>query len=215
MTKKYRIWFDQDSVVYDLSSVWYALHNKDFPNHDLRVEDVDGWDTSAQCKKNNCAADIYSYFNYPQVWSDGNILGDADKYIERYSADERLELGFLTTAANILSTPYKIEWLQNNFPYVKDIVINYKSHIKHLLRGDILVDDAIHNLTNWQGIAILFSHAWNQQDNDLLRATGDTDSEKWDHVDWLIRRSLSLLDEGLSHKTVERILISEQRTVYK
>lgn len=211
MTKKYRIWFDQDATIYDMNGEWCRLHNQDYPDHKVSIEQMTQFDMEHFCRDNGCSAKMLEYFNDPRLWSNGDALDGCYDVIHGWYRNGIAELGVITTAANTLSIPYKIGWLEENFPFVKDIFINYKSHIKHLVRGDVLIDDKVDNLTNWQGIAILFSHPWNQQDNDLLRATGDTDEEKWDHVDWLIRRSLSLLDEGLSHKTVERILISEQR----
>lgn len=204
-----RIWIDQDSTIYDLSGVWYARHNKDYPEHQLKIEDVDGWDTAAVCKRNNCPADIYSYFNHTEVWSDGKVIDGAKHVIDAWHKYDIADLGIITTAANTLSMPYKVEWLEKEFPYIKDIMVNYKTHVKHLLRGDILIDDGIHNLTKWEGIGILFSQPWNQGDNGLVRADGKTDAEKWYHVDWLVRRSLSLLDQGFAHKEIESILYLE------
>lgn len=199
---KRRIWIDQDSTIYDLSSVWYAEHNKEYPEHNLCIQDVTGWDTAEVCKRNNCSADIYSYFNLPSVWSDGKVIEGATKVINGWHNYNIADLGVTTTAANAMSIPYKVEWLLHHFPYIKDIMVNYKTHVKHLLRGDILIDDGIHNLTQWQGIGILFNQPWNQEAG-ILRA------KDWDHVDWLVRRALVLLDQGLAHKEVENILYLE------
>jgi 5'-nucleotidase len=206
---KRRIWIDQDSTIYDLSSVWYARHNRDYPNHNLRIEDVNGWDTAQVCKNAGCPADIYSYFNHTEVWSDGKVIDGAKHIIDMWHKYDIADLGIITTAANTLSMPYKVEWLEKEFPYIKDIMVNYKTHVKHLLRGDILIDDGIHNLVHWEGIGILFSQPWNQGDNGLVRAYGKTDAEKWDHVDYLVRRSLALLDQGFAHKEIESILYLE------
>lgn len=202
MTKR-RIWIDQDSTIYDLSSVWYAAHNKDYPDHVLRIEDVDGWDTSEICKRANCPADIYSYFNLPEVWSDGKVIDGATKIINMWHNYNLADLGIITTASNAMSMPHKVEWLLKHFPYIKDIMVNYKSHIKHLLRGDILIDDGVHNLVHFEGIGILYNQPWNQGDNGLVRA------EDWDHVDWLVRRAMVMLDQGFAHKEIESILYLE------
>lgn len=209
MTHKRRIFIDQDSTIYDLSSPWYAAHNKDYPQHNLRIEDVNGWDTSAQCRKNDCPADIYSYFNDPSIWSNGAIIDGAKEVIDHWHSQNIADLGILTTAANGMSMPHKLKWIHNNFPYIKDVIM-VNTHLKHLVRGDILIDDGLHNLKHWEGISILYTQPWNIEAVDVLRAIGDTDKDKWDHIDWLVRRSLVLLDEGLEHKEVEWVLISEQ-----
>jgi 5'(3')-deoxyribonucleotidase len=199
---KRRILIDQDGTIYDLYTPWYAAHNKDYPAHDLKAEDVTGWNTQAICDAAGCAADIYSYFNHPEVWRDGKVIEGATKIINGWHNYNIADLGILTTAANSMSVPYKIEWLQKNFPYIKDIIVVF-SHIKHLLRGDILIDDGVHNLAHWEGIGILYNQPWNQGDNGLVRAND------WDHVDWLVRRSLIMLDQRFAHKEIESILSLE------
>jgi 5'-nucleotidase len=202
MTKR-RIILDKDSVVYDLSTVWYAEHNKDHPDHDLRVEDVDVWNTAEVCKRNNCGADIYSYFKNPRVWTDGKIIGNSVKITTYWQKSyPELELGFLTTAANPLAAKLSWEWLDINFPHIKEKMI-VNTHIKHWVTGDIMIDDAPHNLEHFTGISILYNQPWNQGDNGLLRA------DDWDHVDYLVRRSLKMLDQGFAHKEIENILYLE------
>src|SRR5882724_4556548 len=135
-----RLWFDVDGVVYDLSTPWFTAHNKDFPEHDLRIEDVTEWDTAKQCRDNNCTANIYSYFNNPSLWTDGSIITGADIYLKHLSERSDIEIGFLTTTPNAIAASLKIEWLNKHFPYVKNIVIVNRD-LKHLISGDILVDD--------------------------------------------------------------------------
>lgn len=202
----YKILIDQDSTTYDLSTPWYAAHNRDYPDHDLRVEDVDGWDTSAICKRANCAADIYSYFTEPQVWQDGTVLGNSDQITKQWQKDlKNVELAFLTTTPNALAATYKLEWKEKYFPHIKPMMI-VNDHVKHWVCGDILIDDGIHNLTNWQGIAILYSQYWNLTEDRFPRAKGNTDVEKWLDVDRLVRLAIKLLDDGLDHKTIQDIL---------
>lgn len=196
---RYRIFIDQDSTIYDLSSPWYAAHNKDYPQHNLRIEDVNGWDTSAQCRKNDCPADIYSYFNDPSIWSNGAIIDGAKEVIDHWHSQNIADLGILTTAANGMSMPHKLKWIHNNFPYIKDVIM-VNTHLKHLVRGDILIDDGLHNLLDWQGIGILFTQPWNESDDTLLRA------RDWQGVDMLVRTAIMLLDQGLPHKRVEAML---------
>jgi 5'(3')-deoxyribonucleotidase len=201
----YRIIIDQDSVLYDLSTPWYAQHNRDFPEHNLKVEDVYCWDTQQICNDNGCSANIYSYFDNPETWTDGSIIENSREITENWQKDLDVELGVMTTAANALSMPLKVQWLKANVPHIKNLCI-VNGHIKHWIQGDILIDDYHKNLTEWQGIGILFSQEWNK-DVDRLRANN------WTHVDYLVRRSIQLLDEGLSHKAVELYLRSEQENI--
>jgi 5'-nucleotidase len=203
----YRILIDQDSVLYDLSTVWYGEHNKEFPNHHLKAEDITGWNTQQVCDDNNCAANIYSYFNNPDVWSKGGILGRSNFVTYQWTHQLPVELGIVTTAANAMSTTHKVEWLQENFPHIPNIMIIVKAHIKHWVNGDILIDDGIHNVEKFTGIRILYGQPWNESAGDTyVTATGDTDEEKWINVDKMVRRAILLLDNGYSHATIEAIL---------
>lgn len=203
----YRIWIDMDSVIYDLSSPWYAQHNRDFPNHVLTVEDVTEWDTAQACRRANCDANIYSYFNNAETWSEGAILGGSHLITKLWQHDyPDINLGILTTAANGMSMPLKIEWLREHFPHIKDhIIVN--GHLKHLIYGEILIDDATHNVQDFKGIGILYAQPWNKSAHDnFIVANGRNDVEKWLEVDRLVRRAIQLLDDGYKIDTVKEIM---------
>lgn len=204
---RFRIWIDQDSVLYNLHDPWLRQHNEEYPDHKLTKEDHIGWDASKACKDNNCEADIYKYFNYPETWIEGSIVKDANHIVYDWYKDKIADLGIISTAANAMSIPYKIEWLEHNFPYIKDILISHKSHLKHLLYGDILIDDGIHNLEQWQGIGILYTQPWNKNENRLR-------ADNWQEVDRLVKKAIQLLDMGYKHKSVESGLHIIQKLGY-
>lgn len=202
-----RIWLDQDNTIYDLSKPWYDAHNKDYPQHDLRSEHIKGWDTQQVCNNAGCKADIYSYFNRVELWRDGGIIEGAKEVIDQWRYEDLADLGIVTTASNGMSMPYKIEWLQKHFPYIEDIIMTHKTHVKHLLRGDILIDDGIHNLTKWQGVGILYTQPWNEDNTDLPRANN------WKEVDIMVRDAIELLDKSFSHDFVQMVLAERYNKV--
>lgn len=199
-----RILVDQDSVLYDLSTPWYDLHNQDYGHiHTITIDDVVGWDTSQVCKDNSCPSDIYSYFNNPSVWTYGNPIEDS-QYVTKLWVDYGYTLGILTTAANTLSLPHKVEWLQLHFPHISNILLVYKTHIKHWVEGDILIDDGIHNLEKFTGISILYDQPWNRAEHRFPRA------RDWNHVQVIVSRIGYLLNifnpvliKSKEHKWIE------------
>lgn len=201
MNQRYRIWIDQDSVIYDLGGVWYSAHNRDYPNHDLQPEHINGWNTQAVCDAVGCEANIYSYFDRIETWRDGSLVEGCKDVIDLWYLQNIADLGVLTTAANGMSMPYKLEWLNNNFPYIKSVVM-VNTHLKHLIRGDILIDDGIHNLEKWQGISVLYSQPWNQDNTLLPRA------KTWKDVDLMVRDAIELLDDNAdyTHKQIQIVL---------
>jgi hypothetical protein len=71
------------------------------------------------------------------------------------------------------------------------------------MRGDILIDDSPLNLTDWPGIAIMYSQPTNYQVNRLR-------ANNWNEVDYLVRRSIAMLEKGYGHKEIEALLFNEQ-----
>lgn len=200
MNKRRRIWLDMDSVVYDLHVAWLGAHNREYPNHHLTIEQHKHWDASKPCKDAGCPADIYSYFNLPELWTNGTIIDNADRYIAHW---HDADVGFLTTTPNSLAATHKLDWLKINFPFVKDVII-VNGHLKHLVHGDILVDDGIHNLEDFEGIRILYTQPWNEGNTDFLRAN------QWWEIDYLVKKALALLCLGFKHEHIESLLKSEQ-----
>ena len=198
---KHRIWIDQDNVLYNFKDIWCEEHNKEYPNHLLLPEHIITWDTQAVCNAAGCNADVYKYFNDPKVWSDGGVLDGAKEVVDKWHKDDIADLGILTTAANGMSMPYKIEWLNREFPYIKDILVVYKAHIKHLVKGDIMIDDGIHNLEHFEGVRILYNQPWNQE-SGLPRANN------WIIVDRMVRDAIDLLTDDYQRAFIETILKS-------
>ena len=69
----------------------------------------------------------------------------------------------------------KHQWLDEHFPY-----IHWRNRIllgdKHVLRGDVLIDDRSHNLEHFQGRSILFTSPHN------IHTSGYERAEDWRHV---------------------------------
>lgn len=196
-----RILIDQDSTIYDLSTPWYKLHNDDFGHiHTIHADVVYTWDTRQICRDNKCPADIYGYFNHPSVWSDGTVIENSQEVTRRWKLAGH-ELGIITTAANALSIPYKVQWLQQYFSHIENVMVIHKAHIKHWLEADFLIDDGIHNHKDFKGISILFNTAWNQE-SDLPRAND------WNHVERIVSRGVVLLQK-YTHKFTQLALVTE------
>jgi len=69
----------------------------------------------------------------------------------------------------------KSEWLDEHFPF-----IHWRNRIlcgnKHILNGDVLIDDRNHNLENFQGRPLLFTSPHNINTNGFERVNS------WDEV---------------------------------
>ncbi len=200
---KYTIWVDQDSTIYEMAPLWFQMHNEDHPEHIIKEEHVHDFDVSGLCSAAGCTGNLYDYFEKPKLWNGGSIIQNSDVITAKWVKDLPVKLGVLTTLASGLSAKPKMDWLEKNFPHIPDLVM-VNGRLKHLLRGDILIDDGAHNLIDWQGIGILYNASWNKNVN-MLRAGN------WDEVDYLVRRSIKLLEQGYSHKQAEDWLRNQQQ----
>ncbi len=199
----YRIWIDQDAVIYDMNTLWYAMHNEDFPNHIIRGGEITEFRMDDYCERNGCKGKMLDYFDNPRLWLEGKPIADSKEIIARWIKDNVADLGILTSLVTPVAATPKLQWLEEHFPSIKDVLLGV-GHLKHLVIGDILIDDGIHNLTSFTGIGILYSQPWNRSNVSFPRA------KDWKHVDYLVRKSIELLKMGLAHKQVELILRSEQ-----
>ena len=73
------------------------------------------------------------------------------------------------------------------------------------------IDDGIHNLVGFNGIRILVDQPWNTGNDEFIRASGNTNGDKWNHIDTLIRKSIQLLTMGFSYNRVEHLLKEYRR----
>jgi len=69
---------------------------------------------------------------------------------------------YVVSASHFSTVHNKAEWLIEHFPHIpiKHFIPCYH---KYMIRGDILIDDGIHNLKDFCGTRILFDQPWNRQ----------------------------------------------------
>lgn len=199
---KRTIWIDQDSVLYDLHTPWLRMHNDEYPDHIATIEDHTSWDVDKACKAVGCPGNMRKYFDAPELWTEGIPIKDSQRVVFKWSQNKNIEVGVLTTAANGMCMPYKLAWLSGYYPYIKNVIM-VNTHLKHMVRGDILIDDGLHNLEDWQGVGICYTQPWNK-DVEVLRA------HNWSDVDKLVERALAMLNDGDNHDQVQEYLEFEQ-----
>jgi 5'(3')-deoxyribonucleotidase len=63
----------------------------------------------------------------------------------------------------------KTQWVKHNLPFLdinKQLIF---TGAKHLINADIMIDDGVHNLENFEGIKILFKRPWNEKDEPKFK----------------------------------------------
>lgn len=91
----------------------------------------------------------------------------------------------------------RMEWLKEHFDIGYDLVLQGKA--KHIVDGDVLVDDKPANVTNWSvnrrgGLSVLWNQSWNEGDEAQrqLRKARHVRVRGWDPLLDLVRKVGSL-----------------------
>ena len=148
-----RLLIDMDAVTVDIMPYWLDLYNEEF-NDTLRPWQITDFDLSRFAAHGKA---IYQYLHRPGFFRRPEPIPGALETIDKLKLDGH-EIVFLTTCQ--AGHTDKIGWLQDRFDWVsyKDVVFSFQ---KHLVQGDVLLDDAPHNLNHPTAINVCFSQPWN------------------------------------------------------
>lgn len=162
---------DQDQVLADLLTVWLKRYNQDY-NDNLDNDDIKSWNIDKYVK---CGEKIFDYLDY-DLFRNLPVIEHSQEVVKKLS--EKYEVYVVTTATVIPKTlNAKIEWLNEHFPFIpnENIVL---CGSKSIIKADIMIDDAVHNLENFDGWGLLFDAPHNRNENKFLRMNGWKEVEK-------------------------------------
>ena len=170
---------DVDAVVADLLTAWLWWYNRLY-NDTLTTADITGWDMHPFVKP-ECGKKIYEILRFPKLY-DGVMPIHGARYSIKALRREGYRVVFVTSCV-AGTTDAKIEWLmQHKFlPRVRTPEDFIAAKDKSLVKGAILIDDAIHNVAAYPGHTILFDQPYNRSYNHYVRA------HHWGEVLTLVR----------------------------
>lgn len=155
---------------------WIDALNKTYIAN-VKVSDVNNWDISplfpSVPKK-----DLFKPIDNPEFWNNVKPLDGSVEYIKRL-IDDGHEV-YVVTASHPNTVKPKLEKvLRVYFPYIpyKNVII---AHNKQMIKGDILIDDAPHNLIGGDYLKLLMTAQHNLGfdaiENDMIRV------DSWEHA---------------------------------
>lgn len=166
------ILIDMDDVLEDLVSGWVYYINDRFGTH-VRPQDVKDWNM-ALAFPDLTPEQVYSAVTDDKLWSYVKPFDQAVTYTKRLIDDGHTL--YVVTASHYKTLSTKMETvLFRYFPHIGwDRVIVTEN--KHLIKGDVLIDDGPHNLSGGDYRKILFdanhNHGFDEKSIGAVRAYG-------------------------------------------
>jgi 5'-nucleotidase len=172
MSEGLKIGLDVDECCASMLPVWLDYYNAVWDD-DLRVEQITDWDLT---KFSKCGADIYKLLRIPGFYDQVRPVAgyqQAVRHLRELGADV-----FYVSACVPGTMDMKLGWLQRHDPDFdwKRCIFAYE---KALLRLDVLLDDAVHNLVGFGGLSLLMDAPYNQ---DASAIPGAVRVRGWDEV---------------------------------
>jgi 5'(3')-deoxyribonucleotidase len=160
---RFTVLIDMDGVCAEIHDYWLELYNKDYDDN-LSPDQVVSWDLHKYVKE-DCGLKIYEYLKEPGFFLGAPVVEGCAKSL-RTLKNEGLNIILVTATPNNSPTAHyeKVKWVSRNLPF-----LNTKNFVstsrKDLVRGDLLLDDAVHNLDSFTGIPCAFRRPWNLRRN--------------------------------------------------
>lgn len=164
-----RILFDADDVTENLLERWLSALNERYGTA-VTAEDVTDWDISLAFPTLS-KQQVYGILQEDQVWKNLMPVHGAQEYLQRLH-DEGHEL-YMVTATDF-------RWLDP-----EHIII---AHCKQMVCGDVLIDDAPHNLVGGPYFRILYDRPHNRKFKE--RKYSIYRAKDWEQVYSLIHDNL-------------------------
>ena len=159
--KKLTILCDADETIEDLLPYWLEELNNKY-GFSVKKEDIKSWNVRAAYPTLTQQQVDEPVFN-DELWSKITPIKDSSRYLQKLIEDGHDV--YIVTAANYQSIRAKVNKLLELFPFFdyKKIISTWN---KQLIKGDILIDDGIHNLVGGDYIKFLYDQPHNQYINE-------------------------------------------------
>ena len=174
--KKLTIFVDMDGTIERLLEVWIARLNK---RHGLNItiDDVTCWDMTRVFSELT-PEEVFEPFSDDSIWHEIEPMEGAGEVLEEWiKSGHRV---YIVTASQYESLKAKMDGLLFRcFPFIRwENVIIIEN--KQLLKGDVMIDDGLHNLIGGDYEKILFDAPYNRTVDDKL--FGLTRVKSWAEV---------------------------------
>lgn len=157
--KKLTILIDMDDTIENLLDEWLHTLNEKYGFYVL-LNDIRDWDLR-KAYPSLSDDEIFSPLKSDELWARVKPKWDAVKYVQKL-VDDGHDV-YITTSSNLNTIYSKTQSiLVRYFPFIcMDHVIVCTR--KQMIRGDVMVDDGVHNLDGGEYHKILFTAPYNRE----------------------------------------------------
>jgi 5'(3')-deoxyribonucleotidase len=152
-----RIFLDMDGVIVDLMAGWMPYLNLT-TGKDLKVEDVNMW--GLEKVYGIPFSKIRKPLHRASFWEDLPPYPGAVEFVrELHNSGHEVYISTAPFPSDKCMWGKKM-WVEDHLPFLPASRLCIL-HDKHLLQGDMMVDDKPENLAKFEGLRVIFSQPWN------------------------------------------------------
>lgn len=175
------ILFDADDVAENLLNCWIKLLNERYGTS-VAFEDVNDWDMTLAFPTLT-EQQLFGVLTEDELWKSLEPMPGSQRILQKwYDRGHKL---YMVTASDYRTCKVKVERILEMFPFLDWEHIIFATN-KQMVRGDILIDDGVHNLIGGAYHKILFNRPHNRGLD--VEKYGIRRAETWDEVDALVEQ---------------------------
>ena len=175
------ILFDADDVAENLLNCWIKLLNERYGTS-VAFEDIKDWDMTLAFPTLT-KQQLFGVLTEDELWRSLEPMPGSQRILQKwYDQGHKL---YMVTASDYRTCKVKVERILEMFPFLDWEHIIFATD-KQMVRGDILIDDGVHNLIGGAYYKILFNRPHNRGLD--VEKYGIRRAETWDEVDALVER---------------------------
>ena len=159
---------DIDDTIADLMSVWLRRYNHKYQDN-LKRESIVSWNM-AQYTLPNCQSKVYELLKSKTLYNTVKPLPNALDGVNLLR-DLRFTIVYVTAGA-AGGEGAKLNWLKKHGFWQEERDHFIQTHSKHLIKGDLIIDDKFENVVNSDAFGLLFDQPWNSQHEYKNRMMG-------------------------------------------
>lgn len=151
------ILIDMDGTIANVHTQWLEDINSKYGTN-YNIDHFTTWDIHIAL---NLPEDVYRFIDRQHFFSRATPIDGSQQVLEKIFHHKNAYIVSAASYSNY-AVKEKIYWLNKHYPFIsKDRIIFAKD--KSAIRGDLLIDDAIHNVADFHSKSFLFNQPWNQQ----------------------------------------------------